>query len=314
MLLRTHGHTAPKDDAELVRAAQQGDAESFAELYARHYRGMRAVALQLLTDWPDAEDACQDAAITGLARIGELRDPSAARGWLYSIVRNNCRMLLRTRRPVPVGVAGDDLAAGQVDDPVAVIERSAQRDWVWHAIGQLTPATQLVAMLRYFTDRNSYEEIAVACGTPVGTVRSRLSEARRQLVAVLPRARDDRHPDAAALTLRRREEAAEILAAPQENKPLSAVHERWADDLIFHWPDGERTVGFDRLFDVFHQDYERGVTYRLTDVVAGPGVTIWTAEFLSPPDNPEDRCPPSAVWLLREKHGKVAECRFSYAS
>jgi len=56
------------------------------------------------------------------------------------------------------------------------------------------------------------------------------------------------------------------------------------------------------------------VTYRLTDVVAGPGTTIWTAEFVCPPDDPEAQCPPSAVWLLREQQGRVAECRFTYAS
>ncbi|WP_369076668.1 RNA polymerase sigma factor [Winogradskya consettensis] len=261
---------------------------------------------------PDAEDACQDAAIIAMVRIGDLRDPEAARAWLHSIVRNSCKMLLRARRPVPVGLAGQDLVAPEAENPEAVIDRNANRDWVWHAMGQLTPATQLVAMLRYFTDRSSYEEIATACGTPVGTVRSRLSEARRQLAASLPQATGEPHSDTEALTLNRREEAAEILAAPRRLAPLAAAHRRWADDLVWFWPGGERTVGFDRLFEVFRRDYERGVTYKLNDVVAAPGTTIWTAEFVCPPDTPR-QCPPSAVWLLREKQGRVAECRFSYA-
>ncbi|GLY02411.1 sigma-70 family RNA polymerase sigma factor [Actinoplanes sp. NBRC 101535] len=321
MLLRNLGAGGAIGDTDLVVAAQHGDAESFAMLYARHYAGMRAVAVRILGPGPEGEDACQDAAITALTRIGELRDPAAARAWLHRIVRNNCKMMLRARRPIPVGVAGEHLPAPDTDDPAAVVERSAQRDWVWHAIGQLTPATRLVAMLRYFTARNTYEEIALACGTPVGTVRSRLSEARRQLTAALPRVRDADHDDVAALTVRRREEAAEILTAPRNAVSLPLVHQRWADDARFLWPDGLNT-DLDYLFQVFRLDLEHGLTYRLTEVVAGPGITVWSADFLYPPDWSADLRshqegvdkPPSAVWLLREDQGRVTECRFSYTT
>lgn len=312
------------DDVDLVRAAQRGERDAFAVLYSRHRAGMRAVATGLLGADPEAEDVCQDAAITGLARIGELRDPASVRPWLHTIVRNNCRTLLRGRRPVPVGVAGLELAglelpglelAAESDGPLDALERSAQRDWVWHAIGRLTPATQTVAMLRYFTRRNSYEEIALACGTPVGTVRSRLSEARRQLADALLRVRDDRHPDAGALVTRRREEAEFILASMSNNVPLSVAHERWSPGLVWHWPKPHtpRTVGFDYLFGVFAIDHDLNTTYRVREVIAGDGVTIWTADFVFAPDFPFDR-PPSGVWLLRERQGRVVECRFSYTT
>src|SRR5437899_1701823 len=121
MLLFNSG-AGPAGDAELiVRAAQEGDPRSFALLFELHYAGMLAVANQILGSGPDAEDVCQDAAITAFARIGELRDPAAVRPWLHAIVRNNCRTLLRARKPVPVGVAGEDLLAPAVDDPVARI-------------------------------------------------------------------------------------------------------------------------------------------------------------------------------------------------
>ncbi|MFG1960508.1 RNA polymerase sigma factor [Nonomuraea sp. NPDC049028] len=194
----------PVADMEpFVRAAQQGDPEGLARLLQHEYPGMRAVAVGVLGAGPDADDACQDAAVTALSRIGNLRDPSKVRPWLHAIVRNNCRMILRNRLPGLVESAGADLIASFLDDPVAAIERSALRDLVWHGLRQLTPATLPVAMLRYFTVRNSYAEIATLCGIPVGTVRSRLSDARWQLATVLPLVGHHRHLDQGAINTER---------------------------------------------------------------------------------------------------------------
>ncbi|GAA2675701.1 RNA polymerase sigma factor [Actinoplanes palleronii] len=309
MLLRTTGPVSASETEEIVHAAQQGDSRSFALLFQLHYPGMLATAYQLLGHVPDAEDACQDAAITAFGRLGDLRDPSAVRPWLHSIVRNNCRAFLRARRPIPVGVAGEDVLASAEDDPVTRIERSAQRDWIWHALRQLTPAAQIVAMLRYFTENNSYDQIAALCGIPVGTVRSRLSEARRQLSVTLSLTGDERHEATAALNAERREEAVSVLAAVADSVPLSRVAQRWAKDLSFHWPDGTRTTGLQPLIDIIRLDYDAGVGHEITGVVAGVGITIWENAFINPPEDPF-HCPPGATWLLRENGGLVTEVRF----
>ncbi|MCX5070307.1 RNA polymerase sigma factor [Micromonospora lupini] len=308
MLLSTSESVSADDTAQLVRCAQQGDPRSFALLFDCHYAGMLAVARRLLGGGPDAEDACQDAAIAAFSRIGELRDPTAVRPWLHTIVRNNCRTLLRARVPVPVGVAGENLLASGLDDPVARIEQSAMRDWVWHGLQQLSPAAQTVALLRYFTENNSYEQIAELCGTPVGTVRSRLSEARRQLTEILPRVRDERHDGTGALRAERRAEAARILSAVADGASPTRAAARWAEDMVFWWPDGTRTIGREPLFAVIRQDNESGVSHKITGVLAGAGITIWENAFINPPEDPF-HCPPGATWLLREKDGLVREVR-----
>ncbi|MEU7875963.1 sigma-70 family RNA polymerase sigma factor [Dactylosporangium sp. NPDC049140] len=300
------------ETVQLVRAAQQGDSDSFALMFQIHYAGMLAVASRILGPGPDAEDACQDAAITALGRIGELRDPAAVRPWLHTIVRNICLSFLRSRRPVPVGVAGADLPASEADDPVASIERMAQRDWIWHGLQQLTPRSQTVALLRYFSDNNSYEQIASLCGIPVGTVGSRLNEARRQLAGILPSIQNKRHDDIDALTAERREEASTILTAIANDVALSQVEGRWADGMTMWWPSGRISTGLESLFAVMQNNYDDGVTARLTGLVAGPGITIWENAFVNPPDDP-DHCPPGATWLLREKDGVVQEVRLIHA-
>ncbi|MGC4856978.1 RNA polymerase sigma factor [Micromonospora sp. DT4] len=311
MLLESRS-PAVDETVHLVRAAQQGDSDSFTQMFQIHYAGMLAVAYRLLGPGPDAEDACQDATITALGRIGELRDPTAVRPWLHAIVRNICLSILRSRRPVPVGVAGANLPASADDGPVASIERMAQRDWIWHGLKQLTPRTQTVAMLRYFSDNNSYEQIALLCGIPVGTVASRLSEARRRLAHILPSIQGERHDDIDALTTERHEEAGTILTAVANDVPLSQVERRWAKDMTMWWPSGRISTGLGSVFAVMQNNYGQGVTARLTGLVAGPGVTIWENTFLNPPDDPY-HCPPGATWLLREKDGVVQEVRLLYA-
>ncbi len=300
------------DITPLVKAAQQGDLESFALLLRSEYAGMLAVATRILGSRPDAEDVVQDATITAMARIGDVRDPAKARPWLHAIVRNNCRTLLRDRKPV-VGLDSVDLIASGCDDPVAGIERGADRDWVWHAIRQLSPVLQPVAMSRYFAEQNSYEEIAALCGIPIGTVRSRLSEARRQLANLLPRVRDDRHDDAAALIVERHEEAASILTTLPDGVSLRRGYDRWAENLTMFWPGGERTTGIGSVLDTMCRDYDDGVTYRLTGVVAGTDMTIWENEFVNPPEDPH-HCPPAGTWLLRERDGLVQEIRLIHAA
>ena len=174
-----------QSDAELVALAQAGDAAALGALLARHEAEMRAVALSVLGYGPDAEDAVQDAMVVALRRIGEVRDPAAVGAWLRAIVRNNSRMTVRGPRAVPVAEPEWFARPADTPTPEEALDRGAMRDWVWHAIGQLSEPDRLVTLLRYFSDASSYEQIAAVCGVPVGTVRSRLSHARRALAGGL---------------------------------------------------------------------------------------------------------------------------------
>ncbi|WP_170323594.1 RNA polymerase sigma factor [Cryptosporangium phraense] len=303
--------------SELVRAAQNGDQESLGQLFDEHYAGMRAVAVAILGSTPEAEDACQDAIATALTRIGQVRDPSAMGSWLKAIVRNNCRMILRSRQPTPLGLSLDRLrsveATAEADDPAQVLERSATRDWLWAALDQLRPTVRTVALLRWFTDANSYADIAALCGLPVGTVRSRLNEARKQLADLLPLVAGAKHPDVAALTAERSEEAAAVLSAIPRGASLASVQDRWSDRARLVWPNDLLLDGLPGLFGLMHSDHRDGVRYRLAGVVAGKGITIWQHDFLNPADDPF-HCPPSATWLLEEDDGQIARVRLLWAA
>lgn len=194
MSSRNPGEITRIEDAALTLAAQAGDVASLGLLLERHRAGMRAVAVSVLGPGPDVDDVVQDAALTALRRVGDVRDPEAVGAWLRMIVRNHARSLLRGTvdlRPL------DDLHVPVTESgPERWLERHALRDWIWEAVEELSPTLRLPLVLRHFSvGVTSYEQIAEACGVPVGTVRSRLSQGRAKLALALAATADAPHGD-----------------------------------------------------------------------------------------------------------------------
>jgi RNA polymerase sigma-70 factor (ECF subfamily) len=294
-------------DAELVRAARDGAVECLGALLGRHRAGMVAVALSVLGHRPAAEDAVQEAALVALRRIGDLRDPDAVGPWLRAIVRNACRMQVRGTREVPVDRL-DELALPAGADPADLVDRNATADWVWRAVHELSPGLRLVAMLRYFTDVTAYDQIAAVCGVPVGTVRSRLNQARARLAEALLATVDLVHDDAAALLRARRREATELLEAAHGGWFAQALAQTYAPSVTTSWPDGDFTRGQEPMVRVMNGDIGDGVQHRLADVVAGRDIVILRTDMINPPHDPF-HCPPSAVWVKHLDGGRVSHLR-----
>jgi len=295
-------------DADLVLAAQHGDTAALGLLLARHEPSMRAVALNILGFRPEADDVVQDAALIALRRLGDLRDPAAVGPWLRSIVRNGCRMQLRAATPVPVPDIGAVLPPDVERDPATLLDRLGHGAWVWTAIEELSPPLRLVTILRYFTAITSYEQLAQVCGIPVGTVRSRLSQARSKLHAALSATADLAHDDAAALMRSRRAEAQTILGAAHDGSFGAALAEHWHPAVETTWPHGIRTHGFDYLVRAMDGDLGDGVRQRLTNVVASRDVVIWETDLISPPDDPF-HCPPAVAWVQFLSEGRTSHMR-----
>lgn len=291
-------------DAELVRAAQAGDAEGLAVLLERDRARMLAVALGVLGRRPEVEDAVQEACLAVVRRIGELREPAAWRGWSAAIVRNSARAYLRSRS-ADVG-AVPPVSEGL--DPARVLERHAMGDWLWHAISVLSPEHRLVTMLRYFTDVTAYSQIAAICGVPVGTVRSRLNHARARLLEALAATADLAHGDQRALTRVRRREAAHALEEGRAGRYAEAMAMFCHPTVETIWAKGKRTYGFGYPAEAMRRDVGDGVVFRLAGVVAGPDVVIWETDLISPPEDPF-HCPPDAVWVHTIRDGRSARIR-----
>ncbi|MER5469215.1 sigma-70 family RNA polymerase sigma factor [Streptomyces sp. NPDC002685] len=292
---RNAGEAERIEDAVLTRAAQAGEVAALGLLLERHRAGMRAVALSILGPGPDVDDVIQDAAVTALRRVGDVRDPAAVGAWLRMIVRNTSRSLLRGSVPsLPI----DDLRVPSTDaGPEGWLEHHTMRNWIWEALEELSPTLRLPLVLRHFsTGVTSYERIAGACGVPVGTVRSRLNQGRIKLAAALAATADAPHGDTARRTRASRVEARETLAAAESGGFEALLSERWSPGIALlrgNDPVGGRSV----LVRGMDGDLEAGVRQRLAHAVAGRSLVLWEMDLLSPADDP-DHCPPSVAWLM----------------
>ena len=260
-------------DPDLVRAARAGDAIALGMLLERHRARMHAVALAMLGHGPPAEDAVQDAFMVALRHIEDLRDPEAAGAWLRGITRNVCLTRIRERRPATA--LGDRLAATTGPTPEEVVDGLALRDWVWTAIEALSEPLRVTAMLRYFSRTPSYEEVALICGVPMGTVRSRLSQVNVKLGQALLDTAAAAHHDAAALTASRRRHFTQAFA--EYNDAIGCdlyVEACTADVEIGAAGTPAPSRGRAAVAAELEGDIEAGVRFGLDQVIAGAGVTI----------------------------------------
>jgi RNA polymerase sigma-70 factor (ECF subfamily) len=298
-------------DADLLRSARNGDVASVGALLERHSVGMRAVALGILGNRPDAEDAVQDASLIAFRRIGDVRQPESVGAWLRMIVRNVCRSRLRSQPPtVPI----PDLSLlGAESDPEKVIDRHAMRDWIWQAINELSPALRMTVMLRHFSPRTpSYDQMAALCGVPVGTVRSRLGEGRKKLVEAMAVTADSAHTDVLAASRESAREAVETLAAAEQGRFAELTAERWTPDAAYYA--GRQRVG-DRDFLIrgMAGDLEAGVRQRFVSAATSRDTTIWEMDMVNPPGAP-DHCPPAVAWLMTMKGGRMHQLRLFHGA
>ena len=172
--------TGPETDARLVRRAREGDGTAYETLVRRYLNMAYAVALAELGDRRDAEDAVQDALITGLERLDDCRDPAAFAGWLRRIVRNRARSVGRRERIRDTESLESAGSAASPRDPGRDLDRSETRRRLESALATLTEVQRRVVLM-HDLEGYRHREIAVELDIPEGTVRSHLFFARRAL-------------------------------------------------------------------------------------------------------------------------------------
>jgi RNA polymerase sigma-70 factor, ECF subfamily len=290
---------------ELAQRARGGDAPALGALVQQHRAAMMAVALSVLRRPDEAEDVVQEAALTALTRIGQLRDPGAAGPWLKAIVRNHSRARLRGREALPMAELPEPAAA--TGDPADLLERHAMRDWVAHALGQLSDPLRTVTLLRYFSTVTSHQDIAALCGVPVGTVKRRLHESRRALAAALRDSRD-RATDGAGRTAERRAEAEQAVAAGHAGTFEAYLRAGWHREVDAAWASGLRVRGTAPLVEVMNVSMAAGIRQRVVDVAATRGLVLWELDVLNPVELTHG-CPPRAYWLMTVNSGRVHRLR-----
>jgi RNA polymerase sigma-70 factor (ECF subfamily) len=173
-------------DRELVARLQSGDEKAFDELVIRHQQRALNVAYQLLRDREDATEVAQDAFVRIYRSIGEFRGECEFTTWLHQIVVNLARNKHRWwhRRGKQVTVSVDCPVEMQLpargDAPDIEAANAEFVQMLSEKMDELPANFREVLVLRN-VENMRYEEIAVALGCSIGTVKSRIARAREAL-------------------------------------------------------------------------------------------------------------------------------------
>lgn len=180
------------DDRTLVERCQRGDVAAFEPLVEKYRQRVWRLAVNVLRDREEAWDVAQEAFVRAWQALPSFRGQSAFYTWLFRIVMNVASDRLRQR-----GAAGrafgtervpeEDLDRVMVDHGAGPAEAAATvqtRERIQRALAALPEHHRAIIMLSDL-EGLSYREIAEVLDIPMGTVMSRLHNARKRLRDVL---------------------------------------------------------------------------------------------------------------------------------
>ncbi|MBN2145826.1 MAG: sigma-70 family RNA polymerase sigma factor [Anaerolineales bacterium] len=176
-------------EQEWVRRAQQGDTQAFANLVKENQVFVYNLALRILSDPVEAEDAAQEAFVRAWLALPHFRSMARFRTWMYRIVVNLCYNRLPHLRRTLAELDYEDCSElsdvrsalpSTTTDPESSVLVEERRAFLHQQIDNLPQSYRLLVMLRY-QEALPYEEIASVTSLPLGTVKTGLFRARALL-------------------------------------------------------------------------------------------------------------------------------------
>lgn len=169
----------------LARVARH-ERDALAELYERFQRPLFTYLFHLLGQKELAEDVLQEVMVIVWQNAGDYRGAAPVARWLFGIAHHQAYKALRREPGAHIELDAALYLADETLDPEADLLRQTAHNEVSHALALLTPEHREVLELTFFQDF-ACKEVAAIVGIPVGTVKSRLTYARRALKAILAR-------------------------------------------------------------------------------------------------------------------------------
>lgn len=180
-------------ETELVSGCRRGRLASFEWLYQLHGSRMKSIALNLLGNRSDAEDAVQDAFIKIFRNISEFRGESRLATWIYRILVNTCYDSRRRRSRVQEVTADSVIPLEDFCEASATHHSTPLRYALESAILKLEPRQRSIFVL-YEVEGFTHSEIGRILEIPEGTSKHGLYQAKRHLQRLLGRGRNRRNP------------------------------------------------------------------------------------------------------------------------
>ena len=175
------------NELQWIEAAQQGDMGAFEELVKLYEKRVYALTLRMCKHPEDAAEAAQEAFLSAWQGLPFFRGEASFSTWLYRLASNACVDLLRRegRHKNAAGPSFNDEEAGvdvadHAPQPQEALEHKELKAQIEAGLQSLTPDHRQVLILREM-HQLSYDEISAVLEVDVGTVKSRINRARKQL-------------------------------------------------------------------------------------------------------------------------------------
>jgi len=181
-------------DQEVVARAAQGHERAYRELIARYERPVFSLIYRLVRDREGAEDLAQETFIKVLNAIDRYDSSYKFSSWIFKIANNTAIDALRKRSLDTVSLDGSPharsvaeaaegwspTAVARDESPQEYVERLELGEELENALGELRPEYRIAIILWHMEDR-PYEEIAEIMDVPLGTVKTYIHRARKEL-------------------------------------------------------------------------------------------------------------------------------------
>jgi len=188
-----------QDDATLIASVLAGEREAFDILLARYWSSVLRLCTALLGNSFEAQDIAQEASLQAFLGLARLQEPARFAAWFHAIAANLARSALRRRREQSLSTLSEDatLQVLWIDAPPTLEEYQLLREiheTILLALGDLSLVNRQ-AVIGFYVQGYSYEELAQLLGVPVSTVKGRLFQGRKLLKTLLrPLAETLLHP------------------------------------------------------------------------------------------------------------------------
>jgi RNA polymerase sigma-70 factor (ECF subfamily) len=181
-------HSDLGSDEQLWALARAGDTAAFAAVFDRHLEAVYTQCVRRSGSWVDAEDLASMVFLEAWRKAGNVRFVDGSlRPWLLVVATNITRTQARARRRYEAMLSRlphEDLTADAAEEVISDLDAEQSAALLARAMATLGKAHQEILALCDLAEL-SYAEAAAVLAVPVGTVRSRLSRARRKLRGAL---------------------------------------------------------------------------------------------------------------------------------
>ena len=173
------------DELRAIAQAKKGDPDAFAFLVETYETSVYRLALRMCGNAHAAEEVAQEAFVAAWKGMPAFRGESKFSSWLYQLTTNAAiDFLRREKRHRATTPIEDEVDLAAPGTPQQAAEAAEVRQALQQALDTLTPEHREIFLLRQMRQL-SYEEIGQLLGLEAGTVKSRLSRAKKQLREIL---------------------------------------------------------------------------------------------------------------------------------